>query len=271
MRFDAVRRKWNGRIATRGPRGKPQRWRRSRTSLASLTRAARYVDPPWSGCSFFISERWARPMSSRARAGLKAKDLIGLLFGHFAAARRARRRPRCRIAARAHASRGPGGQDTLQVERGCRSSISPSRPIKRLRDRAHRAARPCAAGENMAAHRAAVVIELHFEKGGSARARPCPDSSACARQSRPATASTQPSRPEPEGAERDARRRFGRATAERRQSSSAAPPPSAAQRRRGLLADRPWRTQLPAHKSSSENDDAEKQWHGHCYLICSSS
>jgi hypothetical protein len=35
----------------------PQRWPRMSTSLASLMRAARYVDPPLSGCSFFISER----------------------------------------------------------------------------------------------------------------------------------------------------------------------------------------------------------------------
>jgi D-alanyl-D-alanine carboxypeptidase len=39
-------------------------WRRRRTSLASLICAARYVDPPWSGCSFFISVRCARPISS---------------------------------------------------------------------------------------------------------------------------------------------------------------------------------------------------------------
>ena len=35
----------------------PQRWPRMRTSLASLMRAARYVDPPWSGCSFLMRER----------------------------------------------------------------------------------------------------------------------------------------------------------------------------------------------------------------------
>jgi hypothetical protein len=34
-----------------------QRRPRIRTSLASLMRAARYVDPPWSGCSFFMRER----------------------------------------------------------------------------------------------------------------------------------------------------------------------------------------------------------------------
>ena len=59
-------------VRRRKPRevlGKPQRWRRSSTSLASLTRAARYVVPPWSGCSFFMSERWARLMSSALAPG----------------------------------------------------------------------------------------------------------------------------------------------------------------------------------------------------------
>ena len=59
----------NGREATRGLYGVPQRWRRRRTSLASLTRAARYVVPPWSGCSFFMRERWARVMSSALAPG----------------------------------------------------------------------------------------------------------------------------------------------------------------------------------------------------------
>src|SRR5438445_178007 len=37
-------------------------------SLASLTRAARSVEPPWSGCSFFISPRRAAPPADRAEA-----------------------------------------------------------------------------------------------------------------------------------------------------------------------------------------------------------
>ena len=70
----------------------------ARTSLASLIRAARYVDPPWSGWNFFISVRCARPIVVGARAGLQAKDLIGLLLRHFAG--RGRARPRCRVTLR---------------------------------------------------------------------------------------------------------------------------------------------------------------------------
>ena len=53
--------------------------------------------PPLVGMQFLHE----RPMSAgdgvRAGAGLNAKDLIGFLFGHFAAARRARAVPRSRI------------------------------------------------------------------------------------------------------------------------------------------------------------------------------
>ena len=145
----------------------PQRWRRRRTSLASLTRAARYVDPPWSGCNFFMSERWARADVLRVRPGLNAKDLISFLFSHFAAARRAAARsplPHC--LARAHANRAPGDQDTLQVDRGCRRRPRRAEPISVAGSSASSAA-PGAAGENAAAHGAAVVIELHFEIGGA--------------------------------------------------------------------------------------------------------
>ena len=142
-----------------------QRWRRRRTSLASLTRAARYVDPPWSGWSFFISERWARPMSSALAPRLKAKDLIGLLFRHFAAARRSCPRPAA--ASACACSRQPGSRRSRYAISSARlsSSISASKPIsvgdiERVERRA--LVRP---GENTSAHRAGVVIELHLEEG----------------------------------------------------------------------------------------------------------
>jgi len=49
------------------------RWRRSNTSFASLTRAARYVEPPWSGWSFFMSPRWARPICSALAPGSRPR------------------------------------------------------------------------------------------------------------------------------------------------------------------------------------------------------
>jgi len=49
------------------------RLRRSNTSFASLTRAARYVEPPWSGCSFFMSPRWARPICSALAPGSRPR------------------------------------------------------------------------------------------------------------------------------------------------------------------------------------------------------
>ena len=39
--------------------------------MASLIRAARYVDPPWSGCNFFIRVRCARPISSALAPGFR--------------------------------------------------------------------------------------------------------------------------------------------------------------------------------------------------------
>src|SRR6201987_1578722 len=54
---------------TRGPQRVPQRWLRSSTSLASLMRAAKYVVPPWSGCSFFMSRRCARLISAVLEPG----------------------------------------------------------------------------------------------------------------------------------------------------------------------------------------------------------
>ena len=52
--------------------------------------------PPLVGMQF-LHQRAVRPADVfRARSRLQAKDLIGLLFRHFAARRRATR-PRCRI------------------------------------------------------------------------------------------------------------------------------------------------------------------------------
>ena len=81
-----------------GSRVEYQRCRVKRTSLAWFTRAARYVDPPWSGWSFFIRVRCARRTSSAARPRLKAQDLVGFLFRHRSGVRPTRPAPHPRRA-----------------------------------------------------------------------------------------------------------------------------------------------------------------------------
>ena len=84
-------------VRSSGSRVEYQRCRLKRTSLAWLTRAARYVDPPWSGWSFFISVAMRLADLVGARPRLKAQDLVGFLFRHRAGVR-PRARPRVRVA-----------------------------------------------------------------------------------------------------------------------------------------------------------------------------
>ena len=65
--------------------------------------------------------------------------------------------------ARAHASRAPGGRDTRPIARGCRRR--PRRAGRAAsRFRASRATPLVRAGQDRAAHRAGVVIELHLDE-----------------------------------------------------------------------------------------------------------
>ena len=56
--------------------------------------------PPLVGMQFLYQGTMSASDVLRTRSGLKAKDLIGLLFSHFAAGRRAAAVPRCRITLR---------------------------------------------------------------------------------------------------------------------------------------------------------------------------
>ena len=56
--------------------------------------------PPLVGMQFLYEGAVSAGDLLRARSGLKAKDLIGLMFRHFAAERRAAPVPRCRIVLR---------------------------------------------------------------------------------------------------------------------------------------------------------------------------
>ena len=93
--------------------------------------------PPLVGMQFLHQRAMRAADVVGARAGLQAKDLIGLLFRHFAAARRARAPLPC-PPARSHSIRDPGGQDKPSVapgflrrpRRACAISVSTSRPSR---------------------------------------------------------------------------------------------------------------------------------------------
>ena len=68
--------------------------------------------PPWSGWSFFIRVAVGASDVLGARPRLHAKDLIGLLFRHFAAAPRGAARPRCRITLRVFT---PSGLPAVEI------------------------------------------------------------------------------------------------------------------------------------------------------------
>ena len=96
--------------------------------------------PPLVGMKFLHQRAVSPPDVLGARPRRHAKDLIGLLLGHFAAARRPQA-PLSHRPARAHASWAPGGQDKLPVARGCRRRTR-SADRAASSDRAHRAPRP---------------------------------------------------------------------------------------------------------------------------------
>ena len=152
----------------------------------------------------------------RARAGLQAKDLIGLLLPSFCRWTRQAAPLPCHRA-RVHASRAPGGQDTPSVARGFPRRFRSSKPTSVLTSRRSSVDALMAAGEDAAAHRAAVVVELHLEKG-RAHARGLAGALVDAlREAR--RAERQPAeQAEPENAERQRDRRAPRAGRGTRQS-----------------------------------------------------
>ena len=68
--------------------------------------------PPLVGMQFLHQGTMSASDVLRARPGLKAKDLISLLFSHFAAARRPRPVPPCRITLRVFT---PTGQPAVKI------------------------------------------------------------------------------------------------------------------------------------------------------------
>ena len=224
--------------------------------------------PPLVGMQFLHQRavRAADVLGARPRLQRQGSDRPPLR-SFCRCAPRALRSPLPHHPARAHASRAPGGQDTLPVGRGCRSSISASRPSKRRQiERVERRAL-VPAGENAAAHRAGVVIELHFEEGRCAPARPGRCSSACAAaEARPAAAAPSragPARTAPSGIatpisprRQQKRRADQRADAARRRAA-----------RRAACFGSALEKALSAHSSSEQNDDAEEEGR-HGYLSC---
>ena len=120
--------------------------------------------PPLVGVQFLHQRAVRAADFLGARPQLHAKDLIGLLLRHFARARAAPF-PLPHQPARVHASRAPGGQDTQPVAPGSRRrSRSACRAASPRRARRARRLRGGPA-RMRAAHRAAVVIELHLDEG----------------------------------------------------------------------------------------------------------
>ena len=216
--------------------GVPQRWRRSRTSLASLTRAARYVVPPWSGWIFFIRERWARVMSSRSpRAERQGSDKLPLQS--FCRRRRPSRSP---LPHPLVCSRQPGSRRSRYAANSSRlsASISPIRPTSAARSSASSEA-PASArpARGRAWRRCHGRAPFRYKRCGPAIPGRC--FSACGRRSPPAIANTQPSKPSPNAptgtadadlaAKKQKRRKQQRGGAA--EARRAAPP----------VWDRPWR------------------------------
>ena len=76
--------------------------------------------PPLVGMQFLHEGSVSTTDFLRARPGLKAKDLISLLFSHFAAGERCSPAPLPHHPARVHASGAPCGQDKPSIAGGCR-------------------------------------------------------------------------------------------------------------------------------------------------------
>ena len=120
--------------------------------------------PPLVGMQFLHQRAVGAADVLGARPRLHAKDLIGLLFRHFAGSTPRGPAPLPHQPARVHASRAPGGQDTPSVARGFPRRSRRGKPVsvgdvERIERRAF-----MPAGEDASAHRAGVVIELHLDE-----------------------------------------------------------------------------------------------------------
>ncbi len=150
----------------------------------------------------FLHQRAVRaPDGIGARARLQAKDLIGLLFRHFSATT-PQRRPA--VASPCACSRQPGSRRSRYATNSARlsSSNSASR-LDQRRDVERSSAAPWWRPAMMLpAHLAAVVVELHVEKGRAhARGLPGALSGAVRKAGRPERQPAEQS--EPEDAERN--------------------------------------------------------------------
>ena len=85
----------------------------SKQNLLGLIDPGREIRrPPLVGMQFLHEGAVSAADLLRVRPGLKAKDLIGLLFRHFAAERRAAAVPRCRIVLRVFT---PAGLPAIKI------------------------------------------------------------------------------------------------------------------------------------------------------------
>ena len=161
-------------------------------NVLGLIHAGREIRrPPLVGMQFLHQRAVGAADVLGARPRLHAKDLISLLFRHFAAAPRRAARPRCRITL--HVLTPAGSRRSRYAISSARlsSSISARQAGQRRRRRARRGHCPRAAGEDAPAHRAGVVIELHLDEGRAHARHLARRSSACAAP-KPGRAERQP-------------------------------------------------------------------------------
>ena len=137
----------------------------AKQNIFGLIDAGRKVRrPPLVGMQFLHERAMGASDLVGARSGLKAKDLISLLFviSPLGAGRR-RPAPLPYYASRLHASGAAGGQDKPSITGGCRRrSRASARPVSA--HRGYRARRRHGARQNPATHRAGVVIEFHLHE-----------------------------------------------------------------------------------------------------------
>ena len=204
--------------------------------------------PPLVGMQFLHQRAVRAPDVLGARPRLHAKDLIGLLFRHFAAGR-SRPAPLPRHPPRVHARRASRRSRYAISSARLSSSISVEQAEQRLDiERIERRAL-VAAGKDTAAHRAGVVVEFHLEEGRAhARGLAGAFLRALRKTSRRRTAASRAARARRRRAE--SRSRFPRADRETRQSRCARMPPTALITRAALCGSALAKT-LSAHSTST--------------------
>ena len=176
--------------------------------------------------------------------------------------------PLPRHLSRFHAIRAPGGPDTPSVARGFPRRSRPSKPASVADIERVEVGALVAAGEDAAAHRAGVVIELHLDKG-RAHPRGLPGALLRAR-AEAGDAPTAASRAGPSPAKPSGTASPNCAARPRNAAPPSAPMPPAHFTAGGELARIGVGESLAAHRAAAPAPRC-RRCIGHRYLICASS